>query len=153
MTMSDYLNQIVEKLPFAEPFLFVDGLTHLDEDCVRGFFTFRSDLDFYRGHFRDHPVTPGVLLTECCAQIGLVCLGIHLLGPQHQDRDGGYVLALAESSMEFLHPVYPGERVEVIGEKVYFRFGKLKVKVSLKSADGHMACRGELAGILKPQEP
>jgi 3-hydroxyacyl-[acyl-carrier-protein] dehydratase len=153
MTMTDYLNTVVEKLPFGEPFLFVDGLTHLDEDSVRGFFTFQADLAFYRGHFRGHPVTPGVLLTECCAQIGLVCLGIHLLGRQHQQREGGYVLALAESSMEFLHPVYPGERVEVTGEKVFFRFGKLKVKVSLTRADGQMACRGELAGMLKPEEP
>ena len=31
-----------------------------------------------RGHFKDYPVTPGVILTEVMAQI-VVCLGIYLL--------------------------------------------------------------------------
>lgn len=153
MTMTDYLDHIVAKLPFGEPFRFVDGLTELDSERVRGFFTFRPDLAFYRGHFREYPVTPGVLLTECCAQIGLVCLGMHLLGSDIREGEGGYSMALAESSMEFLRPVYPGERVEVTGEKIFFRFGKLKVRVSLAGEGGQLACRGVLSGILKQGRP
>jgi 3-hydroxyacyl-[acyl-carrier-protein] dehydratase len=31
---------------------------------------FDPNLDFYKGHFKDDPVTPGVILTEVMAQIG-----------------------------------------------------------------------------------
>ena len=36
-------------------------------------------LFFYKGHFKENPITPGVLLIETMAQIGVVCLGIYLL--------------------------------------------------------------------------
>jgi 3-hydroxyacyl-[acyl-carrier-protein] dehydratase len=56
---------------------------------------------------------------------------------------------MTESEMEFLKPVYPGERVRVRGEKIYFRFQKLKAKVFLYTANGELACRGQIAGIIK----
>ncbi|RZM23479.1 MAG: beta-hydroxyacyl-ACP dehydratase, partial [Pedobacter sp.] len=62
--------EILSHLPYTEPFLFVDELLDIDENGATGTFTFREDLDFYKGHFKDHPVTPGVILTETMAQIG-----------------------------------------------------------------------------------
>ncbi len=67
--------EILEKLPYSTPFLFVDDLVSVDENGVTGTFTFKEDLDFYKGHFKNNPITPGVILTETMAQIGLVCLG------------------------------------------------------------------------------
>ena len=46
---------------------------------AEGFYTFKEDEYFYQGHFKDNPITPGVILTEVMAQIGVVCLGIYLL--------------------------------------------------------------------------
>ena len=138
--------EIIEQLPYAEPFLFVDSLTHIDEEGVTGNYTFSEDLSFYQGHFKSFPVTPGVLLTECCAQIGLVCLGIYLI-----NREGDInkaQVALSSSSMEFLLPVYPGEKVTVRSEKVYFRFQKLKCKVYLYNEKEQLVCKGEIAGML-----
>jgi 3-hydroxyacyl-[acyl-carrier-protein] dehydratase len=37
---------------------------------VEGHFT-DENLDFYKGHFEHHPVTPGVILTETMAQMDL----------------------------------------------------------------------------------
>ena len=71
--------QIISRLPYSKPFLFVDELLNIDENRVEGIYTFDENLDFYKGHFKDNPVTPGVILTEVMAQIGLVCLGIFLL--------------------------------------------------------------------------
>ena len=149
MTGSDF-SHIIDRLPYARPFLFVDGLSSLDPDHVEGFYRFRSDSDFYRGHFKEVPVTPGVLLTECCAQIGLVCLGIHLLD---KTEEGGRIagLALAEAQMEFLEPVNPGELVRVTGQRVYFRFGKLKCNVCLYRENGLLACRGTISGMLNKE--
>ena len=138
--------EIIDQLPYSEPFLFVDGLTHIDEDGVHGNYTFSRDLSFYRGHFKSFPVTPGVLLTECCAQIGLVCLGIYLL---NKDKyNSGAQVALSSSAMEFLLPVYPGEMVTVKSEKIYFRFQKLKCRVYLYNEKEQLVCKGEIAGML-----
>jgi 3-hydroxyacyl-[acyl-carrier-protein] dehydratase len=75
-------------------------------------------------------VTPGVILTETMAQIGLVCLGIFILDNNFTKKTS---IALTSTSMDFIKPVYPKEKVTVISEKIYFRFGKLKCKVSMKN--------------------
>lgn len=136
---------ILAQLPYADPFLFVDTLQHLDENGVEGTYTFRKDLPFYAGHFKEYPITPGVLLTECCAQIGLVCLGIYL-GQEQGLHPGSFALSSAE--MAFYLPVMPGETVRVRSRKQYFRFGKLKCDVQLYKEDNQLACKGVLAGML-----
>lgn len=139
---------IISKLPYTKPFLFVDELVRVDENGVEGTFTFNADLDFYKGHFKGNPVTPGVILTETMAQIGLVCLGIYLLG---NDFNSESKVALTSSEIEYLKPVYPNEKVVVVSEKVYFRFGKLKCKVKMFNVDDEEVCRGTIAGILVTQ--
>jgi 3-hydroxyacyl-[acyl-carrier-protein] dehydratase len=138
--------EIIKKLPYTTPFLFVDELLEVNQMGVNGKYTFRSDLTFYEGHFKGNPVTPGAILTECCAQIGLVCLGIYLLGGKF-DKAGK--IALTSSEMEFLLPVFPKETVFVQSEKVYFRFNKLKCKVKMRNHSGALVCKGIIAGILK----
>lgn len=150
--MRQEFTNILERLPYQEPFLFVDGLTDLTSEFVEGYYHFRPESAFYNGHFKNAPVTPGVILTECCAQIGLVCLGIHLSGNSSGTMPANGLVAMTESEMEFLKPVYPGEVVKVRGEKVYFRFNKLKAKVHLYTADGTLACKGRIAGVFKSGE-
>ncbi|WDF65881.1 3-hydroxyacyl-ACP dehydratase FabZ family protein [Flavobacterium sp. KACC 22763] len=139
------LNEIMAQLPYSEPFLFVDELLHADENGVTGTYTFRENLDFYRGHFKNNPVTPGVILTETMAQIGMVCLGIFLLG---NDLGENTVIAFTSADMEFLKPVYPNEKVTVTSEKLFFRFGKLKCNAVMKNEAGQEVCRGVLAGMI-----
>lgn len=137
--------EILARLPYSEPFLFVDSLEKVSNEGVEGCYTFKEDLSFYRGHFTGHPVTPGVLLTECCAQIGLVCLGLFIGGT---DGLPAGLIALSSSDMEFYLPVYPGEMVRVCSEKVYFRFRKLKCRVRMYNEMNQLVCKGELAGML-----
>ena len=136
---------IIDKLPYTKPFLFVDELHRVDENGAEGTFTYSSDLDFYKGHFKDNPITPGVILTETMAQIGVVCLGIYLLG---NDFNSDSKVALTSSEIEYLKPVYPNETVTVISEKVYFRFGKLKCKVRMWNANKEEVCHGTIAGMI-----
>jgi 3-hydroxyacyl-[acyl-carrier-protein] dehydratase len=140
------LEEIVKQLPYADPFLFVDRLLRVDEEGAEGEFTFRKGMDFYRGHFKDGAVTPGVLLTECCAQIGLVCLGLHLLGKSDTSR---MKIGLSASRMAYYIPVYPGTKVRVVSKKIYFRFHKLKCGVQMYDQVGGLICKGELEGMLK----
>ena len=137
--------EIINKLPYAKPFLFVDELIHVEAKGAEGTFTFDADLDFYKGHFKDNPVTPGVILTETMAQIGVVCLGIYLLG---NDFNSETKVALTSSEIEYLKPVYPNEKVTVVSEKVYFRFGKLKCKVKMFNSADEEVCRGTIAGMI-----
>ena len=135
--------EIISKLPYSKPFLFVDEILSIDQNRVEGTFLFDENLDFYKGHFKDNPVTPGVILTETMAQIGLVCLGIYL-----NERKEIKNIGFTSSEVEFLKPVYPNEKITVISEKVYYRFGKLKCKVKMLNEKGEEVCSGTLAGMI-----
>lgn len=139
------LNNIIKQLPYSEPFLFVDELLHVDENGVTGTYTFNENLDFYKGHFKNNPVTPGIILTETMAQIGMVCLGIFLL---NNDLQSDTVIAFTSADMEFLKPVYPNEKVTVTSQKTFFRFGKLKCTAVMTNEAGIEVCRGVLAGMI-----
>ena len=119
---------------------------HVDENSVKGTYTFDRTLSFYQAHFKDFPVTPAVILTETMAQIGLVCLGIFLVGETPAGKGQG--LAMTSSSIDFIKPVYPGEQVTVISEKVYFRFNKLSCKVTMENSVGETVCKGTISGML-----
>lgn len=139
------LNNIIAQLPYSEPFLFVDELLQADQNGVTGTYTFKEDLDFYKGHFKDNPVTPGVILTETMAQIGLVCLGIYLL---NNDLKKDTVIAFTSADIQFLKAVYPNEKVTVTSEKTFFRFGKLKCNVVMTNQAGQEVCKGIVAGMI-----
>lgn len=137
--------EIIAKLPYSKPFLFVDELLQIDENGVEGSYTFDENLDFYKGHFKDNPITPGVILTEVMAQIGLVCLGIYLMNSTFNSTTS---IALTSTEIDFFKPVFPNEKVTVISEKIYFRFGKLKCKVLMKNEKEEIVCSGTIAGMI-----
>lgn len=138
-------DEILSKLPYSKPFLFVDEIISVTENGVEGSYFFSPELEFYKGHFANNPITPGVILTETMAQIGVVCLGIYLLGKEFNFNTK---IALTSSEIEFLKPVYPLEKVVVQSEKIYFRFGKLKCNVKMINEQGIEVCRGKIAGMI-----
>jgi len=144
-------DQILSSLPFSRPFLFVDKIDHVDINGVSGTFRFRKDCWFYQGHFINNPVTLGVMLTECMAQIGVVSLGIFLLTQDSADaseKEQEKKLAMSSSEVDFYLPVYPGEEVKVISKKLYFRFNKLKCETEMYNASGKLVCKGKIAGMI-----
>ncbi len=140
--------EILTLLPYTDPFLFVDELSSVSESGATGSYTFRASSFFYRGHFKDYPVTPGVILTETMAQIGVISLGIYLLKDELSNLKKP-IIALTSNEIDFLVPVYPEEKVTVYSEKIYFRFGKLKCQVEMKNSEGKIVCRGTIAGMIK----
>lgn len=137
--------EILDNLPYSKPFLFVDEIVSISENDVEGNYFFDEKLDFYNGHFKDNPVTPGVILTETMAQIGVVCLGIYILNNAFNKNS---TIAFTSSEIEYLKPVFPNQKVKVISEKVYFRFNKLKCKVSMLNEAEEEVCRGTIAGMI-----
>ena len=149
--MSKFQN-IIDNLPYSNPFLFVDNLSSITESDLEGSYTFSKDEYFYAGHFNNYPVTPGVILTECMAQIGLVCFGFFLLNPTASSIKKAvlstYKIALTNHNIDFYLPVFPGERVRVISHKEYFRFNKLKCTVKMLNEKGEVVCRGVISGMI-----
>ena len=139
---------IIQLLPYQAPFLFVDELTYISENRSEGYYTFKNDEYFYKGHFKDKPITPGVILTEVMAQIGVVCLGIYLLKNDFSEIKKPQI-ALTSNEVNFFLPVRPKERVKVVSEKIYFRFNKLKCKVHLFNEKKELVCNGTISGMLK----
>lgn len=137
--------EILNNLPYSKPFLFVDEIVSITENGVEGTYYFDEKLEFYKGHFKDNPITPGVILTETMAQIGVVCLGIYLLNNTFNKNS---IIALTSSEIEYLKPVYPNQKVKVISEKIYFRFNKLKCKVTMFNEANQEVCRGIIAGMI-----
>ena len=139
--------QIISNLPYAPPFLFVDALTEVSENGVLGNYIFKEEAFFYRGHFKENPITPGVILTETMAQIGVVCLGIYLLRDEISLKRK-LQIALTSNQTDFYIPVLPNEKVTVISEKEYFRFNKLKCKVKMMNSKEELVCRGTISGMI-----
>jgi 3-hydroxyacyl-[acyl-carrier-protein] dehydratase len=137
------VKEILNNLPYLPPFLFVDELQHVDEISAIGTYTFEPTLDFYKGHFKNNPITPGVILIETMAQIGLVCLGIYLLKNEPLTENK---IVMTSTAIDFLKPVLPGETVTVISEKVYFRFNKLKCAVKMQNSKQEIVCSGTISG-------
>ncbi|SDB61292.1 3-hydroxyacyl-[acyl-carrier-protein] dehydratase [Flavobacteriaceae bacterium MAR_2010_188] len=141
-------SQIIKLLPYQQPFLFVDGLSMISEQGIEGHYTFKEDEYFYKGHFKENPVTPGVILTECMAQIGVVCLGIYLLKEMIAEKFQPQI-ALTSNQIDFFLPVMPGEKVTVISEKEVFRFNKLKCQIKMFNSNKELVCRGQISGMIK----
>lgn len=143
--------EILNLLPYSPPFLFVDELHEVSENGATGSYTYKTDEYFYQGHFINFPVTPGVILTETMAQIAVVCLGIYLCKDKISISSIPEI-ALTSVEINFLAPVFPGEKVIVSSQKRYFRFGKLCCNVEMRNSADKIVCNGNISGILKSKK-
>jgi len=145
-------NNILNHLPYKSSFRFVDNISRLTEDEVIGDFTLKEDAFFYEDHFAGNPITPGVIITEIMAQIGLVVLGIFLILKDAQlniGNDNDLYPLLTSTDVSFFKMVLPGQKVTVVSKKQYFRFGKLKCYVEMLDSSGELVAKGMFAGIIK----
>ena len=127
------VKQIEEIIPHRHPFLLVDYI----EDYEPGEFavgykcvTFRED--FFRGHFPQEPVMPGVLIVEALAQTGAVAI----LGKEENRGKTAYFAAI--NSAKFKRKVVPGDvltlETEIIKQKGAIGIGKAVAKVGDETA-------------------
>ncbi|MEE8367750.1 MAG: 3-hydroxyacyl-ACP dehydratase FabZ family protein [Thermoanaerobaculia bacterium] len=141
-------DQVLELLPQQEPFRFVDRILELDAEHIVATYRFRPEADFYRGHFPGKPVTPGVLLLEAVAQVGVVALGIYLFALDHsRDELERTVTLFADAEVEFSGIVLPDTEVTISAEKVFWRRNKLRSKATMTLADGTLVCAATISGM------
>jgi 3-hydroxyacyl-[acyl-carrier-protein] dehydratase len=143
--------QILMAVPQQVPFRFIDEILELDEERIVGSYRFREDEFFYRGHFPGRPITPGVILIEAMAQTGVVAFGIYLtMVYNHLNlekvKELTALFTVAEN-VEFMDTVYPGEKMIIRGEKIYFRRGGMKAKIFMERESAQTVCFGVLSGM------
>ncbi|HVM86596.1 MAG TPA: hypothetical protein VMT76_00310 [Puia sp.] len=148
MESKETISRILQILPHQQPFRFIDEITSVDDSHIEGNYLLQENESFYKGHFPGFAVTPGVILTEIMAQIGLVAFGIYLLMAEGEKEFKNMATLLTETNIRFKKQVFPSQKVFVHSEKILFRHGKLQCNVSLKNAENVLLCYGNMSGML-----
>lgn len=95
-------------LPQREPFLFIDEVVRIDgNEKVVAVKNINGDEEFFKGHFPDRPIMPGVLIIEAMAQASIILY--YICKPEIAKTKPDYYLGKVKA--EFLSPVYPGDRL------------------------------------------
>lgn len=140
--------RIISRLPYANPFLFVDKILSVNKDLIVGSYCFKLDEFFYSGHFVDNPVTPGVILLECMGQIGIVSHALYLEGLHLTNQN--FKISLTDLKSEFFEPVVPNTTVVVQGRLKYMRAGKLRSNIRMIDANtNNLIVICEASGIIE----
>lgn len=102
--------RIMQMIPHRDPFLMIDQVVDIRSGhSATGIKRVRADDYYFKGHFPQRPVMPGVLIVEAMAQTAAV-LVVHTLGP---DFEGKLVYFMSIDHARFRRPVVPGDVIMV----------------------------------------
>ena len=125
--------QIMEVIPHRDPFLLIDEVLEMEDGkrvVARKYM--KEDDYWFKGHFPEKPVTPGVLMVEMLAQAGAVCI---LSQPEFK---GKIALFAGIDKVKFRKQIVPGDvldlEVEIISQRGPIGVGKAVVSVDGKKA-------------------
>src|SRR5690606_5146049 len=103
---------VTDLIPHRPPFLFIDRILEHDGAHLVASRAWRTDEDFYRGHYPEAPITPGVLLCEAVFQAGAAFMSLQARATGAAPGEGVPLLAKI-SDVRFRNPVFPGDEIVV----------------------------------------
>ncbi|MDR1839333.1 MAG: 3-hydroxyacyl-ACP dehydratase FabZ [Treponema sp.] len=124
------MSEIENLLPHREPFLFVDEIIEASEEKIVAKRVFTANEYFFKGHFPEYPVVPGVILIETMAQSGGA--GLRKLGVL--GGDSLFFFATVDK-VKFRRQVRPGDEVRC--EVMNLRVSPKMIKQSGKAYVGN----------------
>ncbi|MCC6494197.1 MAG: beta-hydroxyacyl-ACP dehydratase [Pirellulales bacterium] len=138
------LERIKAAIPHREPFLLIDEIVEQSDSRILCRKTFTGDEFWYRGHYPDYPITPGVILCEAAMQAGAA-----LLSKLVAEQTDSVPVATRANNVQFKQMVLPGDTIDLeveLTERLSTAFF-MKAKVTVK---GKVACRFDFACTLAP---
>ena len=130
--------QIMEIIPHRHPFLLVDTIeSMIPGKSAVGYKCVTYDEPFFRGHFPDEPVMPGVLQIEACAQVGAVAI----LSLEENRGKTAYFGGI--NKCRFKGKIVPGDKVK-LETKIVKRKGPMGVGEATAYVDGKVVVKAEL---------
>ena len=132
------IKEIEKIIPHRHPFLLIDYI----EDFKPGEFavgykcvTFRED--FFKGHFPNQPVMPGVLIVEALAQVGAVAI------LSKEEFKGKTAFFGGINKFRFKKMVKPGDKLRLETKIISFK-GPIGIGSAVAIVDGEIVAKGEL---------
>jgi 3-hydroxyacyl-[acyl-carrier-protein] dehydratase len=107
------LEAIKSAIPHREPFLLVDEIVERSDNRIVCRKRFTGDEFWYRGHYPDFPLTPGVLLCEAAMQAGALLLSKFASAGQ-----GRVPVVTRMNNVKFKAMVRPGDTIDLEVELV-----------------------------------
>lgn len=134
--------QIKAIIPHRDPFLLIDEVVELEPGKrVVALKHLKTDEFWFKGHFPQEPVQPGVLTLEMLAQAAAVCM---LCLPENEGKVG-YFGGIDKA--KFKRKILPGETIRLEVETLKTR-GPVCVSKALATVDGKKAVSAELTFAL-----
>ena len=135
--------QIKQIIPHRDPFLLIDEIVEMDPGKrVVAKKYIKADDFWFRGHFPEKPVVPGVLLIEMLAQAGAVSM---LSLDEHNGKIG---FLGGVDKAKFRRMVVPGDVVTLEVEIIKVK-GPVGVGKAVAHVDGEKAVTAEISFVLK----
>jgi 3-hydroxyacyl-[acyl-carrier-protein] dehydratase len=140
MSSKEYLlnqEQIKEIIPHREPFILVDAVEELSETGIKAWKFVTGEEDFFRGHFPQKPVMPGVLIIEALAQAGAICV------LQRDEFKGKIAYFAGIDKARFKRVVVPGDKLRLEAELTKLR-GSIGFATAKAYVDDKLAASAEI---------